>query len=99
MAVCTGRFTLHMILAVRFRAVSMEFLRLVTIKTFHTLFKMYISNPTIPSCIFRVNSSAMTGGASFVFIFFLEAMICKETLIDAGNSRRLDMAVSAGCMA
>lgn len=99
MTVRAGLFPLHVGFAVRFRAVSVKLLRLVTIKAFHPLFKVYISDPAVSSCKLRVNPSAVTGGAGLVFIFFLETMIGEEALIDAGNGRRIHMAVSTGGMA
>lgn len=95
MTVCTGRFSFYVILTVYVCPVAMKLLCLVAIKAFHPLFKVYVSDPAVSSHVLRVNPPAVTGGASFILIFFLEAVVCKETLIDAGHNRCLNMTVSA----
>ncbi len=95
MTVCTGRFPFYIILTASICTVAMKFLCFMAIKAFHPLFKVYVSDPAVSSRILRVNPPAVTGGASFILIFFLEAVVCKETLIDAGHNRCLNMTVSA----
>lgn len=101
MAICTGRFLLNTFLAVRLRDISMECPTFVTIQASHAPFIVYIPYFAVPSCIFRINSSpvARESATGLIFISFLEAMIGKETLIDAGSDWHLDMTVPAGGMA
>lgn len=99
MTIRTGRFPLHIGFAIRFRAVSMKLPRLVAIQAFHPLFKMDVSDSGVSSGILRINAPAVAGGAGFFFISFLESVVGEKSLLDAGNGRRSDVAVSATGMA
>lgn len=99
MAIRAGRFSLDLGLAGCFRSVAVQFFGFVAVEALHAFFKMNIPDAAVPSRKFREDPSAMAGGAGFRFIFLLKAVVGEESLFDAGDRRRSNVAVSAARMA
>lgn len=99
MTVRAGRFPLDMGLAGCSRAVAVQLFGFMAVETLHAFFEMNVPDAAVPSGILRINAPAVAGGTGLVFIFFLETVIGKKALLDAGDGRRSNMAISTTRMA
>ena len=102
-SVLVARFALRAILdfllGIVHLAVPVQFTLFVAINTHHPFLVVDIRSSSEFTGKFRINTSAVTRGAGFAFIFLDKLMAGNQAGGNSGNGRRLDMTITAGGMA